>query len=178
MPRRVEEPGVITEWRRSSRERSTAQYAPLVRKFLNSERITNVATVDKTKIERYVLAIADLPMRTKTVSALRAFFGYLIDSNVIHDDPSRHLARSVSQSRKTKVLVEKLKQAGMREVDASRVYWRDIAELAIRRANSRSRVCLPARESPVIHELVENFLKRAAICGAEGLDALLESRLD
>lgn len=90
-------------------ETTVRTYIDSITEFINLININNITNISKTNIRHYLQIIKDEKLnspttRNKKLSAIRAFFRFLLKDNLINEDPTTTIENCKTEKRLPKVL--------------------------------------------------------------------------
>jgi hypothetical protein len=173
MARRALKVPHLAAWVSTLRPGTAPQYASCVRSFFRHCPSDKPEDITRDDLIAYCVAIDASAMRSKTTSALDAYFSYLEENGHIKRHPAHNLARSVSAARNRLALISDLTRRGVSDRQAATLQWRHVAKDMV-----TPRHGLPRNiDDQLRARLVNSLLDRLRSASAETVDDLLARSL-
>lgn len=167
---------LIALWKREMGAKpAIAQYVSAVRSFSGAFGNGNLCSAGEDDLVAYASAIESSASRARAISALNAFYGFLLDRGSIDRDPARHLSERVRRGQLARATIDELVTAGMRDEDARALVWRDVAMALFCNSRRKRATALARAGSPVLERLGDQFLKRIQNGEAKDLARILDN---
>lgn len=178
MPKHIADPPLVASWVRKVRNKSTPQYATLVRAFLRDCRIVDPSVVTAAVLRDYAADMENDSMRRRAIPALSAFYAFATREIPLLHDPSAALFERVHETLELRKRQRALLEAGVDVARTREMRWRDVGVVGMigdRRPDDVV-AALPIGAAPM-KTLFEKLLTSIRELPPEDVEAFLDSQV-